>query len=187
MNHSASSIDVRPGELTAPGGSLAGSEAGAPPALLPLALPKKRSPVWSQLLKLLPVAALIASLPFCLGSQMRLRVLVAVCIFYGLSTCRTATSRIIAVFVYLCIMGGLRRWVIPVLGFVSIDALLLIVPSLTILRFLSNLFTRQLPLDTRLAKMIFWLIAFMALEVFNPLQGGLEAWIAAGGAIDTYP
>lgn len=146
---------------------------------LPISLPTRgASRFRTTLVNLLPALLLIASFPFVLGSDVLLRGLLAACVFYALCSCRTATTRIIVVFSYLCVMGGLRRWLIPSLGFPSIDALLIVVPAFTIIRFLSSAFSRQLPLDTRLAKTILWLIVFMAAEVFNPLQGGLEVGIA---------
>src|ERR1043166_8986454 len=114
--------------------SYAPSEASAIPIALP-AIPDGQRRLRAAAY-LLIVAAFVAAIPFALRSNDLLRVLIAACIFLPLYACRTALTRITLVFLYLCVMGGLRRWMIPAWGFPNVDLLLLIVPVLTFLRFL---------------------------------------------------
>ncbi len=77
-----------------------------------------------------------------------------------------------AVLVFLNFLGMLRRYSVPILGYSSMDALLLIPPIATTLFFLNHLLNRQVPWDTRLSKYIGALTILMVVQVFNPFQGG---------------
>ena len=79
----------------------------------------------------------------------------------------------IASLIYLMCVGGLKRALIPVLGYVALDPLLMAVPLVVGLMTLNRIIQRQVPRDTHLDKIILAFLFLMALEVFNPLQGGL--------------
>jgi hypothetical protein len=184
MNHTVPTLEAPPGARSGPPAPIS-----APPeATLPLRLPTKgQSRILLAIRYVLPALLIIAALPFPYGllpfppvisNDMGLRIVLAVCILYSFSVCKTATSRIIVVFTYLALMGGIRRWLIPSLGQPNIDALLVVVPAFTLLRFSANFVSRRIPLDTKLSKWILWLLVIMSLEVLNPLQGGLEVGVA---------
>ena len=79
---------------------------------------------------------------------------------------------------YVSLLGGIRRWLVPALGWTSADPLLLVAPTLVSVNFLNMLLTRRVPTDTRLARSLLWLLAIMFLEIFNPLQGSLSVGLA---------
>ncbi len=79
---------------------------------------------------------------------------------------------------YLSLLGGIRRWLVPALGWTSADPLLLVAPTLVLINFLNMLLTRRVPTDTRLARSLLWLLAIMFVEIFNPLQGSLSVGLA---------
>lgn len=80
--------------------------------------------------------------------------------------------------VFLSLLGGVRRWIIPALGWTSTDPLLLVGPIIVMGHLLNLLLTRRLPCDTRLARTLLWLLTLMFLQVFNPLQGGIGVGLA---------
>ena len=80
--------------------------------------------------------------------------------------------------VFLSLLGGVRRWIVPALGWTSTDPLLLVGPIIVMGHLLNLLLTRRLPCDTRLARTLLWLLALMFLQVFNPLQGGIGVGLA---------
>lgn len=99
------------------------------------------------------------------------------CVFYFFIQSSPRTGIPMALF-YLAILSGMRRWTIPMWGWVDNDPLLLVVPLLVICFFIASINKRGLPLDTRLAKMILALLCLMLLQMFNPAQGGLTVGIA---------
>ena len=80
--------------------------------------------------------------------------------------------------VYLACVGGLKRAFIPIWGYTSFDPLLIVVPFVVLLSFMNRIIQRQVPTDTRYDKIILGLLAIMALQVFNPLQGGLAVGLS---------
>ena len=83
--------------------------------------------------------------------------------------------------VYLGLLGGIRRWLIPDFGWTGLDPLILVMPALAVLPFLGLALQRRVPRDTPTAKLMFWLVVMMCLQIFNPLQGGLL--VGVGGAL----
>lgn len=85
---------------------------------------------------------------------------------------------VILTLVYLAILGGLRRWLIPVIGWVPQDPLILVQAAIVGIYFSFILFNRRLNWDTRLSKCLGWLLIIMTLEIVNPLQGGISVGVA---------
>ena len=83
-----------------------------------------------------------------------------------------------ALLIYLAFFGGIRRWLIPVLGWPVNDPLLLVGPFLALLFFLNLLPTRRLPTEKGLPRLLNILLVIMVAQIFNPLQGGLTVGIA---------
>jgi hypothetical protein len=82
-----------------------------------------------------------------------------------------------AMVVYLILLGDLRRLLIPIVGWSGLDPLLLLGSGLAILVCAFAVASRKIQLDTPLAKAIAALMVIMALQVFNPKQGGLMVGI----------
>src|SRR5947209_4137473 len=80
--------------------------------------------------------------------------------------------------IYLSVLGGMRRWLIPLLGWTPTDPLLLVCPAIVAVSVLNLVIRHRLHRDTRLARLIFWLLVIMAIQVVNPLQGGLSVGLA---------
>jgi len=79
---------------------------------------------------------------------------------------------------YLGVVGGLRRWLIPIFGWAPQDPLVLVQAAVIGGSFLFLLLTRRLNWDTVLSRCLGCLLGIMALEVFNPAQGGIAIGIA---------
>jgi hypothetical protein len=107
-----------------------------------------------------------------------IRILLCGCIFLLLYALRNSGAVIITIFIFLCLIGGLRRNLTPFLGYPAQDTLLLISPLFAGLYFLSKAFSRQLPADTLTARIALILLFIMGVQIFNPLQGGLEVGLA---------
>ena len=80
--------------------------------------------------------------------------------------------------IYLGILGGLRRWLIPAFGWAPQDPLVLVQAAVIGLYFSFVLVSRRLDWDTRLSRCLGWLLGLMVLEIVNPLQGGITVGIA---------
>ena len=91
---------------------------------------------------------------------------------------RSPSVGVVLALVFLSLLGGIRRWIIPALGWTATDPLLLVGPVLVMGHLLDLVLTRRLPYDTRLARTLLWLLALMFLQVFNPLQGGIGVGLA---------
>lgn len=80
---------------------------------------------------------------------------------------------IVGLFVYLTLMGDIRRMLVPLSGWSGNDPLLLIAPIVTLLLFANALITKRLSLNSPIAKVTALFMVFMTLQIFNPKQGGL--------------
>lgn len=98
--------------------------------------------------------------------------------FFGLINF-SPPAGISATIFYLCILGGLRRYMLPILGYSSLDALLLVAPIIVVLFFINRMLRRDIPRDTRLSKLTFWFMIILLLEIVNPLQGGLMVGVTS--------
>lgn len=117
-----------------------------------------------------------------------IRMLVAVgliTLFLGVSARRPERAMYILV-LYLPFMGLVRRWLIPLAGWGSLDPLLIVAPVIISLFGSFWVYARFIRRDstlveTRLFTMVRWLLLIDCLEAFNPLQGGILA--GAGGVM----
>ncbi len=85
---------------------------------------------------------------------------------------------VVLTLLYLALLGGVRRWLIPTFGWAPQDPLVLVQAAVIGGSFLFLLAIRRLPWDTRLSRCVGLLLGIMALEVFNPLQGGISVGFA---------
>ena len=85
---------------------------------------------------------------------------------------------IIVTFVYLAILGDLRRYIFVTAGPVDKDPLLFVGPVMVVLLCGIAVQRQQLSLKTPVAKSMLALLLLMILQVFNPLQGGLDVGVA---------
>jgi len=135
-------------------------------------------PFLKGLYRLLPIGLILAAAPIAFRSDNGIRLLLAAVLFLLLYALRSSLSVILIAFVYLSLLGGIRRGLLPILGYPSQDPLLLVSPLFVMLYFLNKAFARQLPHDTRIARLILGLLFVMGLQIFNPAQGGLEVGLA---------
>jgi hypothetical protein len=139
-------------------------------------------------LRLLPYAGLTLGAvavtfllgPFLMGTSLGQRSLLAISLFALLfSLClHHPDAGVLSVVTYLALLGGLRRWLIPPLGWAVNDPLVLVVPVLVTLYFSILLINRLVRSDTRLSRLLIWLLGLMALQMLNPLQGGMAIGLA---------
>ena len=149
--------------------------------LRPVTPRAERARTWS--LRLLVLLIAFACGPLVLWTDAGLRALPAVGIglILFMLLARSPGWGSALTLIYLSLLGGLRRWLIPALGWTSTDPLLLVGPALVFGWFVNLLLTRRIHHDTRLARLLLWLLAVMFLEVGNPLQGGVG--VGLGGIL----
>jgi hypothetical protein len=83
-----------------------------------------------------------------------------------------------AVIAYQAMIGGIKRYALPILGYSSYDPFLIVAPAVVIMMFIARVARKDVPRDTPLSKGVFVMLGIMFLEIFNPLQGGLLVGIA---------
>jgi hypothetical protein len=93
-------------------------------------------------------------------------------ILLGLA-CISVQWSILATFGYLTILGDLRRWILPFDAWSGADPLLVVGPATAIILWAVAMTSDRVRLDTPLSKWILALMAIMAVQIFNPRQGGL--------------
>lgn len=108
-----------------------------------------------------------------------LRIFLTLCIFTPLFLFRKSAWVIIPIIFYMATQALWRRALIPWMGVVRTDPLLLIGATLSILYFLEVALSRKLKFNTTTAKLRLALIIIMVLEIFNPKQGGVT--VGLGG------
>ncbi len=131
-------------------------------------------------LRLLIFAGFIVGAPFLFQTPIGQRGLLAAIVFglIGMLLIFSPRVGVSALLIFLAVIGGVRRWLIPLVGYTTTDPLVLVGPALAGLFFLNLLATRTLPGDTRLARLQMWFVGFMVLEILNPLQGGITVGVA---------
>ena len=136
--------------------------------------------VFSWLLWLPLLAAFFLASPYLFQTPIGQRGLLAFVIlgFVGMLLIFSPRAGVPALLVFLALVGGMRRWLIPLFGWTATDPLVLVGPILASVYFLNLLATRLLPRDTRLARLLLWLVGLMVLEIVNPMQGGIAVGIA---------
>jgi len=110
--------------------------------------------------------------------EVRLAVTVTVVAFLVGTAMINIRLSILAVVVYLVLLGDIRRMLVPIAGWTGTDPLLLIGPVFVIILFAFALASKQLKFDTPLGKWGLALMAIMMLQILNPRQGGFAVGIA---------
>lgn len=98
--------------------------------------------------------------------------LVFLVVFLGLA-CVNVYWSILATFGYLTFLGDLRRWIMPFEDWSGADPLLVVGALVAIVLWVVAITSDRVKFDTALSKWMLLLMAIMALQVFNPIQGGL--------------
>lgn len=123
-------------------------------------------------------AALAVVTAVLAASPDTIRILVALLLVTGLVliALRSPRACVVALMVFLTVLGLLRRLLIPIAGWSMYDPLLLVCPAITLFLLLGG---REEPLALgRLPALIAGLIGIAVLEVFNPQGGGVLAGAA---------
>jgi hypothetical protein len=137
--------------------------------------PSKAFP-WGRLtvvLVILVCLPILLMLSFAEGMRTLLALSVASVLFFLLK--RSPGVGVASALVYLSLVGGLRRWLIPVFDWSGTDTLLIVAPTAAVLYLLM---TRRSYTYTPLMRLLLGLLVLMILEVVNPLQGGLAVGVA---------
>jgi len=80
--------------------------------------------------------------------------------------------------IFLPFLGDIRRYISVGGGKTSQDPMLMVAPAIAGMIFARMLFERGARLDTRLAKLVLAMMVVMAIEILNPLQGGITVGLA---------
>lgn len=127
--------------------------------------------------KLTAILLAMLCMPFVLMAKEGQRAILSLCvasmIFFLLK--RAPSAGVAAAIGFLALVGGFRRWLIPAFGWSPTDSFLVAVPIAAVL-FL--LMTRRTYAYTPVMRLLLILLAMMALEIVNPLQGGLTVGVA---------
>lgn len=95
--------------------------------------------------------------------------------------CISVHAALLATFGYLTVLGDLRRWILPFAEWSGADPLLVVGPAVAIVLWGVAMTSERTGLDTPLSRWMVLLMGIMALQIFNPLQGGLL--VGAAGAM----
>lgn len=126
--------------------------------------------LWMVVLGLGGTAALIF---MAIEGQVRLAfAMVFLGILLGLA-CINVYWSILATFGYLTFLGDLRRWLLTFEEWSGADPLLVVGGIVAVVLWAVAVTSDRVKFDTPLSKWVLLLIAIMALQVFNPVQGGL--------------
>jgi len=85
---------------------------------------------------------------------------------------------ILGLFVYLTVLGDVRRLLVPLVGWSGADPLLMIAPAFGILLTAYALVSRRVSTSSALSKWMLVFTGIMMLQIFNPKQGGLTVGVA---------
>jgi len=135
-----------------------------------------------NLVTILAVTASISGFMLIIGlglNQMFSAVVLGL-VLAGLALLRPEAG-IVATLIYLAVVGDIRRYLVSSVGVVSNDPMLLVAPSVVCLLVAIALTRRRMMLRTPESKIILVLCGVMALEMINPLQGGIM--VGAAGAL----
>lgn len=153
--------------------------------MFPLLLPRRGGAgrFVPLLLPILFLVATVAGIPFLIGTTIGQHSLLALGVFgllLGLLL-YAPYQGVLAVLIYLSILGGLRRWMIPLVGWTGFDSLVLVGPVLGFLAAMDIARKGLLARGTWLSRLLFWLLLVMTAQILNPRQGGLA--VGLGGAL----
>jgi hypothetical protein len=128
---------------------------------------------WNMRILAIVLAFVCGPFVFWAPFGMRAFLAVAISAILFMLLVRSPKQGVVFSFIYLSLLGGLRRWLIPALGWSETDPLLLVGPTLVLLYFANLMLSRRIYRDTAVARLLLWLLLFMFVEIFNPLQGGI--------------
>ncbi len=144
-------------------------------------------PVSPNARKSAAVAMLVGLLIFCgaitwsLSTKIDQTILALILTFVLVQVALVApVPAIIMAFVFLAIMGDVRRLMVYYIGPVQYDVLLLVAPAVAITLFLTGMLKDRTRVQTKVGWWIFILMLLMGLEIFNPIQGSLAVGFAGG-------
>ena len=121
----------------------------------------------------LGLGGMLALIFLAIEGEVRLAfALVFLSILLGLASVNVHWS-ILATFGYLTLLGDIRRWIIPFDEWSGADPLLIVGPVVGTVLWVTAITSDRVKFDTSLSKWILVLMAIMAIQVFNPAQGGL--------------
>jgi hypothetical protein len=148
-----------------------------------MALPgnTRRSSPGSLAKQFVPLFLALMAFPFVLNDNLGLRILLAVVMFLVIYTQRAGGLLPVLTIIYLALMGGIRRNLIPLLGEQSKDPLLIVVPLVAILLALGVLVSRRVPTRSRHDRLLLIVLLYMIAEIFNPNQG--PVLVGIGGSL----
>jgi hypothetical protein len=98
-------------------------------------------------------------------------IICAVCLF-------KRSGGIVAAVIYMAVLGDYRRYVAHFEGFPANDPLLLVGPTAALFLLGRACLHRGISATSTLSKLVTVLMLLMAVEIFNPLQGGMQVGIA---------
>jgi hypothetical protein len=136
---------------------------------------------WLARIVVLVLAFVVGPLVFWTPAGMRAVPAVAITSVLFMLLLRSTRQGMMYTLIYMSLVGGIRRWLIPALGWADQDPLLLVGSALTLLYFFNLMLTRRLHRDTTLARLLLWLLLVMFFQIFNPLQGSIG--VGLGGII----
>jgi len=137
---------------------------------------RQSGPIVAIVIAAVTVAIMMLAFPFADGKRIILTGAILLVLAWHLFS--LSNSGLAITFLFLAFLGGLRRFLIPYVGWAGFEPLLLVAPILTGLYFSSLVARRKIAYDTPIAKCIFWMVVIMLLQVFNPRQGGLMVGVA---------
>ncbi|CEK15932.1 hypothetical protein CWRG_01319 [Chthonomonas calidirosea] len=131
---------------------------------------------------IIPSIVLLGAIPFAISSMLGVRCLMAGALFILFFTLRRSAALPIFALIYLAVLGGVRRNLIPLMGEFHVDPLLTVIPVVIGLIGFGKLLARQIPLDNPIAKTRALLLGLMlTVGLLNPMQGSVI--VALGGAM----
>lgn len=130
------------------------------------------------LLGLLGLAGILAISYLIIAGEVRLAITTALSFIVLVLAVAHIQTAIFAVIVYLVFMGDARRMLIPLVGWSGADPLLLISPIFALALGAYAWAARRITIDTPLTGWVLALTGVMALQMLNPLQGGIMVGVA---------
>ncbi|BDI33117.1 hypothetical protein CCAX7_51680 [Capsulimonas corticalis] len=124
-------------------------------------------------------AALLAISPAFTGNAVAQRGLLAavLTLLLVVLTRMAPLTGMVATMGYLVLMGWVRRALTPYFDWVETDPLLLVAPGVAIVFGGSAMWRTRGRAVSKMTKFVFLLLSLMTIEIFNPLQGGIEVGV----------
>ncbi len=119
-----------------------------------------------------------ASVFLMMKGQVRLAIMLAIAVPVLTLAAIQVRLGILAILIYVVLMGDFRRLLIPIIGWSGQDPLLLLSVAFSILLCGMAIASRLIRIDTPLARWVLALTVVMILQIFNPKQGGLIVGVA---------